>query len=392
MKLTVDRLSMKDAGALVKRATAKRATLPALSGIIVHANGAGSLTMSATDLEQTVTVQVPAHVIEPGSVLLPGRTLLDLLKTGGDYVTLTVDDDGQRATIDTGAAATLRTMPIGDYPSLPGDGYGVSGTGWTLTEQDVDRLRRVAPSASSDEARPVLTGVFFAPSGEVAATDSYRLARAMIRPEFGEVLGGLLIPSHVAATVAGWKLAGRTVRVETDIPTDTDQYGRRRDGLVTFAGYHVTGPKRAPRVATVWLTTRTIEGTFPNHEQLWPDPVGELVTVDPGELVAALRDLGPLLTQANTPANLSVTLDGRLRVHAGNQEVGEVETFVSIVGTVPAEEWAVAMNGPFLRGLVEAVAGGSGEPVTLAVRDPLKPVVIAGNAGVRALQMPMRVS
>jgi DNA polymerase-3 subunit beta len=383
MKIDTDRLHVKDAAALVARAVTTRGSLPALSGVLVTADpSSGTVTLAGTDLATAVRASFVADVIEPGRVLVPAKTLRELVRNGADRLTLSTDDDGARLHVTgDGTTVELRTMPVEDFPTLPGpDGPGV-----TFGPAVVDVLQRVAGAAATDESRPVLTGVNFNGT-DAAATDSYRLTIGDIGPT--GPLSGALVPAPAVADVCRWKHDGHALRVTVD-QTGPDGHV----GAVTFAGYHVTGSKRAPRETAVELWTRTIEGTYPDYGKLWPDDVAgdgwTSVELEPAAVGDALDALRAFQTGRNVPARTTVDYDGRAFVLTMlSAELGEGSARVPLE-RLPADVWPdAAYNPASLRAAVDAAR----TDVTLWVRDGLKPAVVAGNDRVRTLLMPMRIS
>lgn len=373
MKLETDRMTVKDATTALQRLLGPgRVTLPALSGVMLE-TGDGTLTLTATDLDTTVRATIVADVVETGAALVPRRALADAVKNGPDRLVIAIDDGADRVTI---GAASLRTLIAEDWPrpALP-DRIGADGT--TLTAGDLVTLGQVARSASTDQGRPILTGVRFA-GDEVAATDSYRLAVAPMATGMDT-----LVPARFVSAVAKWKLDEQTA-VRVGLIAGNGRAGR---DVLAVHGTIAAGPKRARRRVTVMAAASTIEGTYPNYSALWPTEHDARWTFDAAPMVDALGQLAPVLGAGNVPVVVE-QVHGGFRLSATCQETGSAD--VTIPGEVDGiDVGPVALQPGFLRTVLEQTGG----TVTAAVRGEVKPVVFEGTGSrVRVLQMPMRVS
>lgn len=364
MKITVDRATFADALKYVQQVAGQRVTLPVLAGVLIE-TGTDTVTLSATDLEVGVRVTIPARIGSTGRVLLPSKLIGKYVSkdTSADVVIMD-EQDGARATIHgTGpVSGTFRTMPVEDFPKLPDPADKVAPV-------DVDVVATVATVASTDEARPVLTGVKF-DDGTVACTDSYRLASARYGAK-RHPLNGALVPARVALKFLP-KLTGVTGGADT--------------GHATFRGTLENGPAKARRVCDVVVLTRTIEGSFPNHDRLWPEEDGsEIVVGDASVWVKSIQQMRTVITHENTP--LTIEANGSVTLKMGSQETAELSA--AVPGNVTGGgEVGIALNPAF----AAASLGLVGDNVRLNVRDALKPAVFTGDGPVSVLIMPMRVS
>lgn len=374
MKLRAERSEFAEAISWATRTVGARVTLPALSGVLLDASD-GKLTCRATDLEIAAEVSAPVQIDEPGRVLLPGKLLSQLVARFPDApVELTGDAD--RVEIRCGRATFhVRGMPVDDFPSLP-EPADDAPQGVIRSDAFSRLVSQVARAASSDEARPVLTGVQLEATAETltaAATDSYRLAVRTVAWEDG-VDGQALVPARAlqeaakAATEAGGSV---TIVLE--------------EGQVSF----LFGDRR--------LTTRLIEGSFPNYRQLLPDAADTTATVDRAELVEALQRVAVVaLGQANTPVTLKFG-DGSVELHAGNQEVGDAAE--PLPAEIDGDEVQIAFNPTFLLGGLDATGT---DRIRIEMRDALKPAVLRPEASTEDedaevddltyLLMPMRIT
>jgi DNA polymerase-3 subunit beta len=176
MKITATKQSLLDGLLVVSRAVSARAALQALSGILITLDGDARL--RATDMELGLDVGLDAEVEGTGAVVLPGRLLVEVIRSLPDgSVSLTLREAERDVEITAGSSKFhLRTLPADDFPRFPEtEGDPVELPAAALR----DTINRVARAASRDEARPVLTGVLVTAEGDeltMVATDSYRLA------------------------------------------------------------------------------------------------------------------------------------------------------------------------------------------------------------------------
>jgi DNA polymerase III subunit beta len=357
MRATVERKAAATAAKEAKRATSRRPTLPALSGVLLTAEG-GTLTVQATDLSVSYTERLAADVEQEGRVLLPAGLLATILpKLDGTRVTIEVDGEANRVRVtdDAGADAEVRPMLAEDFPKLAEPGVPFRDVPGLL-----DALKRVRVAASTDEGRPILTGVRLA-ADEVAATDAYRLAVATV-PGLGL---DHLVPAHAVAQVLA-------------------AYGARKGARVQVAGDPGQVSFRDPDLDRTW-TCRLIEGTFPSYRALLPDTWETYVDVATGPLVKALARVSTVTAgQSNTP--VSVECNGTIRLSATSQELGTYAEHVPASKAGP--DVTIALNPAFLKDGLAMF----GDRVGIELRDGLKPAVLTDGGTVRYLLMPMRVS
>lgn len=372
MKLRVDRNDLADAVAWVTRTVnTSRATLPALSGVLLVAAD-GKLTCRATDLDVAAEVSLPVAAEVEGSVLLPGRLFSNIVSKFPDAA-VDIDATGDRVEVRCGRATfNVRSMPVADFPALPEvDRDAPSGQ---IKADAFNRMvTQVARAASSDVARPVLTGVDLAAEDGVitaAATDSYRLAiRAL--PWEESTSASALVPARALSEAAK---AGHEAGGSVTIVFEEDK--------ASF----LLGDRR--------LTTQLIDGNFPNVRKLLPDGHETSVVVDRPALVEALQRVAVVaLGQANTPVSLTFE-DGTVDLQAGNRELGDAAE--ALPAEIDGPPLTIAFNPTYLLAGLEATGT---ERIRIELRDGLKPAVLRPHADGDAtvddltyLLMPMRVN
>lgn len=365
MKFRAERQALAEAVATAQRAVASRTgALPVLSGLRVSL-GQGSVELVGSDLELTIRVTAPAQGEGEGSVVLPARLFADILaRLDADTVTVEFEDEDAR--IEAGRfATTLRTLSANDFPRLP----EVPTSGVTVGAAALaDALRQVVPAASKDDARPILTGVLLAAHDDglrLVATDSYRLAM--------RDLPGVSMLEADQKVLVGAKGLAEVQRLLGD--GDIEVFLAERE--VTF------------RVGNADVTTRLIEGDFPNYQQLIPTGYPNQLAVGRDVLSAAVHRVRLVGQSRDTaPIRLHMTTDG-LELSAIAQDVGEAHE--SVEAKFDGDELIVAFNAQFLIDGIEAA--GSSELVLETV-DPLKPAVLRNpeSTDFLYLLMPVRIA
>jgi DNA polymerase-3 subunit beta len=363
VKFRCEREILADALTTAGRAATNRSgTLPVLSGVRLDVAD-GRLTVTGTDLELTIRLSVPVHVDKEGSAVVPARLVGDIVKAlPPGAVDVSVTDD--EMSISAGRSQfSVRPLSLNDYPAqVETDAPPV-----TLSSQQVgDALRQVVRAASTDDARAVLTGVLMSSEDEglkMVATDSYRLAvRDLPQSSMLAIGQKVLVPGRALAELQ---------RVLTSDAELSVRLGARE------AVFEVGGTR---------LSTRLIEGEYPNYRNLLPSSYPNRLTVGREALLEALRRV-KILAQDSTPVRLALGGD-TLRLTAITQDVGNAheEVDASYEGT----EMTVAFNPDYLTAGVEAVEG---DEVTLSTLDPMKPAVLrgVGHDEYLYLLMPVRV-
>jgi DNA polymerase-3 subunit beta len=282
---------------------------------------------------------------------VPGRLLLDLARLLPEAeVTLEHKLEEAVAEVRCGSATyRLHTYNAEDFPRLP-ETEGID-------LHDIDRetlletVSRVSRSASRDESRPVLTGVLvrFEPGKLVmAATDSYRLSVKETEVEAAGLELEAIVPARALTELA-------RVAAEADKLT----LGVHENQVVFGTG-------------DAWLTTRRIDGQFPNYKQLVPEAFEHEVAIGRDELLDVVRRVS-VMAQRNSPLRLRFG-DGELAVSAQTQDVGEAKESLPVAFS--GEPLEIGFNAEFLRDGVESIAG---DQVRLKLISPLRPAVLEGE-------------
>jgi DNA polymerase III subunit beta len=349
MKFRAERTEFADAAAWALRTVGARATLPALSGVRMEVAG-DRLLLGSTDLEVSSSLSIPVQAVREGTALVPGRLLGDVVRSLPNAA-VSADADSDRLHLECGNARfDLRLMPLEDFPALATPS-GDSEPAVLKADEFAGRVAQVARAASTDDARPVLTGVYVEASTDdlvMAATDSYRLAVLTVDWQ-QDVQGTVLLPRRALdeARRSAEQLGGE-VRMTLESNQVGFDFGDRQ------------------------LVTRLIEGSFPPFRQLIPSGFERRLEVDRADLIEVVRRVS-VVGEANTtatPVTLHLSAD-TIRVTAGSGEVGQAEE--SLPGTLDGDDLQIAFNPRYLTDGLDAAAT---QHIAMEFRDELKPAVI----------------
>jgi DNA polymerase-3 subunit beta len=346
------------------RAVAARGGLqPAHAGIRLQVDG-DVLRFTGSDTDLTIEVELPLTGATDGTAVVPARLTADWVRAL-EPGAVTVESDSDEAHLSAGRSqCDMRIVPADDFVALtPASGDGVQLEGAAFA----DALRQVVPAAGREDTRPILTGVLMAAEGtgvRLVATDSYRLA---VRDLTGATVLGegqkVLVPSRALGELA--RLLGGA--------TDVTLY------LGEFEATFSVGHTR--------LTTRLIEGEFPNYRQLIPSSYPNRLTVAKEQLLDAVRRV-KLLARESAPVRIELK-PGGLELTAATQDVGQARE--ELDAKYEGAEMVVAFNPDYLIAGVEAATG---DEVVLETLDALKPAILRSTetADFLYLLMPVRVS
>jgi len=364
VKFRAERDVLLDALATAARAAATRGgALPALSGVRLEVKG-DVLHLAGSDLDLTVQVEAAVSGIDDGVCVIPARLGTDIVRAL-EPGAVTFGLEGAEAQISAGRSQfTVRVLPAEEFLRLP----EAAGDAVTLDAAALAAaLSQVVRAASKDDARPILAGVLMTaePAGlRLVATDSYRLA---MRDLPGTTL--LAEGQHVLVPARALGELGRVL-------SNAEQVTLR------------LGPDQASfEVASVRVTTRLIEGEFPNYRQLMPSGYPNRLVVGKEPLLDAVRRV-KLLAREATPIRMALRPDG-LELTAVTHDVGQARE--DLDAKYEGSEMVVAFNPEFL---IDGVEATPGDDVVLETLDALKPATLRASEGTDFLYllMPVRVS
>jgi DNA polymerase III subunit beta len=350
MRLTCSRDALSHALGVASRGVSTRGAVQILGGILLRAE-AGSLHVAATDMEISLRTSVDAEIGEDGAVVVPGRLLVDIVRLLPESEVVLEHRLEENSLLVTCSASEyrLRTYGVEDFPRLPE--VDPASLHSVETEPLLETIGRVSRAASRDESRPVLTGILvrFEPGKLVmAATDSYRLSVKETPIEAAVPELEAIVPARALEELR--RIAVGSERVELGV----------QENQVVFG------------VGDVWLTTRRIDGQFPNYKTLIPESFEHEVTLPRDELLEVVRRTG-VMAQRNSPLRLRFA-EGELTISAQTQDIGESRE--SLPAPFAGEPLEIGFNPEFLRDGIESIAG---ETVVLKLINPLRPGLLQGT-------------
>jgi DNA polymerase-3 subunit beta len=405
VKFRCERDVLLDALTTAGRAVAGRSgALPVLSGIRLDVSG-DHLRLAATDLDLTIQAETGVVGLADGVVIAPGRLVTDIVRALEPGAVMVEADDDDELRISAGRSQfAVRTHAAADFPRLPvpsGDAVTLPAAGLA------DALRQVVRAASSEDSRPILTGVLMAAEAgglRLVATDSYRLAVRDL-PGLSVLQEGqkVLVPSRALSELQ--RLLGSTPSSPPSPSSPSSPSGgdseaeaeRPTGGAGDSAGGGVGQPvitlRLGDRDATfelgpVRLSTRLIEGEFPNYRQLIPSGYPNNLIVPRDALLEAVRRVKLLVRDPTTPVRIALRSDG-IELTVITQDWGQATEQVD--AKYEGSEMTVAFNPTYLIDGIEAITSDEARLETL---DALKPATIKPTEGSDYLYllMPVRVS
>jgi DNA polymerase-3 subunit beta len=368
LKFTVSRETFLTQLSIVARGASSRSAIQTLSGVLIRLDG-GRPELQATDTDLGIRAGLDAEIVAEGSVVVPGRLFLDVARSlPKDSVSVEYRAAKQDVEVISGSASFhLRTLPLEDFPTLPDPDPAAALS--VPAAAFIETVGRVARSASRDETRPHLTGVLVTAEEDrlrMVATDSYRLS--VKETKLAAPLAGTLEANVPARTLQELSRIAAANGAETIDVTALDNQ------VVFSAG-------------DVVLSSRLVEGRFPNYQQLLPESYEHELRVERSELLEVVRRIS-LLAQKNAPLRLSFT-EGALEVSAQTPDVGEASESLPV--PFKGEPLEIGFNPEFFR---DGLESAETEELVLKLISPLRPGLIQSgdDGGFIYLVMPIRLN
>lgn len=356
MHLVIRKEDLARAVGAVAKVVEARNTIPILSNILLDA-GDGKLKITGTDLDIEASTSVEATVNVPGRLTVNAKLLGDLAKKATGDVTMTLDTD--RFIVKYGRSRfTLQTLPADDFPSLTSGAY--------TAEFEIDLAALFAPvsfAISTEEVRFYLNGVYFRGGAGSAggdetvavATDGHRLAKHVgpILPAFD----GIIVP-------------------------------RKTVGLIPKGTVTVSVSSTKIRIASgdLVLTSKLIDGTFPDYERVIPRSNDKIVTVDRDSIMKAADRVATVSSERGRAVKMTIA-PGSVRLVVNSADAGTAED--EIEADYSGEPLDIGFNAQYVRDVFGTLPAG---PVSLALADSGSPALVTGGEeGLTLVIMPMRV-
>ena len=337
----------------------------------------GTLVVTGSDLDLTLSVITDVAGEADGAAVTPARLLTDVVRAvPAGSVEFSVTDNGEASIVAGPSEFSIRLIPEEDYPQLAfkdehtQDGASVAFSPAVSFDglEFREALSQVVRSASSDDSRPILTGVLMTAESDgqlrLVSTDSYRLS---VR----DLEGSSILGEHERVLVPSRAL-GELQRLIADSDEVTLKLAEHYAQFV---------------VGAVQLTTRLIPGDFPNYHGLIPEDHPNCLTANREQLLEVVRRVR-LLAQDSTPVRLVMSSEN-LEVIAITHDVGKANESMDV--QYEGEDLTVAFNPGYL---IDGIEATTGDEVTLQTADAVKPALLrsVGNESFLYLLMPVRVS
>jgi len=370
MKATIERATLLKGLGHVHSVVERRNTIPILSNVLIEAEADGGLRLMATDLDLQINETVEANVSEPGAITVPAHTLFDIVRKlpEGSQVELIAAEG--RMQVNAGRARfTLATLPRDDFPVI------AEGDLPTRFELPAATLRQVIDKTrfaiSTEETRYYLNGIYVHVSDEAqpvlkaAATDGHRLARVTVpRPEGAQGMPGVIIPR---------KCVGELRKLLDEV-----------DGTVQIS---LSESKVRFGLGNAVLTSKLIDGTFPDYSRVIPTANDKLLKLDPRSLEEGVDRVSTIASERTRAVKMALDRD-RVTLSVTSPENGTASE------DVPADYAADGIEIGFnARYLLDILGQIEGDVMEVHLADAAAPTLLRENDKAPALYvlMPMRV-
>jgi DNA polymerase III subunit beta len=369
MKATIERATLLKGLGHVHSVVERRNTIPILSNVLIEATEEG-LRLMATDLDLQINETVEANVTDPGATTVPAHTLFDIVRKlpEGSQVELAAADG--RMQINAGRARfTLSTLPRDDFPVI------AEGELPTRFELPAATLRQIIDKTrfaiSTEETRYYLNGIYLHVSDEAqpvlkaAATDGHRLARVTVsRPDGAQGMPGVIIPRKCVAELR--KLLDEV------------------DGTVQLS---LSDTKVRFGLGNAILTSKLIDGTFPDYGRVIPTANDKLLKLDPRSFEEGVDRVATIASERTRAVKMALDRD-RVTLSVTSPENGTAAE--EVPADYAAEGFEIGFNARYLMDILQQIEG---DVVEVHLADAAAPTLLRENDKAAALYvlMPMRV-
>jgi DNA polymerase III subunit beta len=372
MKVTVERSALLKSLGHVHRVVERRNTIPILANVLVRAEN-GKLSLKATDLDLEVIETIPAEVSPTGATTVPAHMFYEIVRKLPDGAQVVLEASGDRAIMSIRAGRsrfTLQTLPESEFPDLAA---GDMGHSFKLGNGDLRRLiDKTQFAISTEETRYYLNGIYLHTAGSAAsstlravATDGHRLAQVELpAPEGATGMPGVIVPR---------KTVGEMQRLIED-----------NGGEVVV---ELSAGKIRFTIGDVVLTSKLIDGTFPDYGRVIPNGNDKELVVDKKDFEAAVDRVSTVSSERGRAVKLALS-DGKLVLSVTNPDSGSATEELEV--DYAADALDIGFNSRYL---LDIAAQIEGDVAVLRLADPGSPTLIQDKDAKGALYvlMPMRV-
>ncbi|MEF3368103.1 DNA polymerase III subunit beta [Methylocystis sp. 9N] len=372
MKVTIERAALLRALGHVHRVVERRTTIPILANVLLSAKD-GALTLKATDLDLEITEKAVAEVAQPGATTLPAHTLYDIVRKlpEGAQVSLEATGDAGQLTLRSGRSRfSLSSLPESDFPDVTSGDFSHS---FTLAPADLKRLiEKTQFAISSEETRYYLNGIYIhtldvegQPMLRAVATDGHRLARLELpAPKGSEGMPGVILPRKAVTEVQ---------RLIEDAQGDVS--------------VELSTNKMRFAFGDALLTTKLIDGTFPDYARVIPAGNDKRLTVERDAFAKAVDRVSTISSERGRAVKLALS-EGKLILSVTNPDQGSaVEELEADYDGPPLD---IGFNARYLLDIAQQL---DSDTALFKLADPGSPTLVQDRDGASALYvlMPMRV-
>jgi DNA polymerase-3 subunit beta len=372
MRVTIERSNLLKSLNHVHRVVERRNTIPILSNVLLKADGM-TLEMKATDLDLEITETTAASVDQAGSTTVPAYLLYDIVRKlpDGSEVLLSVDEGGQTMAVTSGRSRfSLQCLPESDFPDLTAGEFSHT---FRVPSTDLKTLiDRTQFAISTEETRYYLNGIFLHTIEEggdlklrAVATDGHRLARSDVdAPAGSEGMPGIIIPR---------KTVGELQKLVDD--PDLSVTVELSDAKIRFT------------IGGVLLTSKLIDGTFPDYQRVIPSGNDKELTIDCASFTSAVDRVSTISSERGRAVKLALD-DGMLTLTVNNPDSGSATEELPVGYTSDALE--IGFNARYL---LDITAQFTTTEAVFMLADPGSPTLVreSGDDSTVYVLMPMRV-
>ncbi|WP_024276664.1 DNA polymerase III subunit beta [Xanthobacter sp. 126] len=372
MKVTVERAELLKSLSHVHRVVERRNTIPILANVLIKA-AKGTLELKATDLDLEVVESVPAETGQPGATTVPAHVLYDIVRKLPDGAQVQLEAGGERGTLTVRASRarfSLQTLPEADFPDLAAGEFSHT---FKVKGAEFRRLvDKTQFAISTEETRYYLNGIYLhvtdaggKPMLRAVATDGHRLAQAELEaPSGSQGLPGVIVPRKTVAEIQ-----------------------KLLEDKEAEATISLSATKIRVQVGAIVLTSKLIDGTFPDYGRVIPQGNDKTLIVDKDEFAAAVDRVSTVSSERGRAVKLSLG-DGKLTLSVTNPDSGSATEELEVDYT--AEPLDIGFNSRYLLDITSQLEGDTAE---LKLADPGSPTLVRDSTKTDALYvlMPMRV-
>ena len=367
MKATIERATLLKSLGHVQSVVERRNTIPILSNVLIEARDDGSIRLMATDLDLQVDESVPAQVAQAGATTVSAHTFFDIVRKlpEGSQVELSASE-GKMQVVAGRARFNLSTLPRDDFPVI------AEGELPTRFELPAATLRQIIDKTrfaiSSEETRYYLMGIFLHIADDklkAAATDGHRLARVTVdKPEGADGMPDVIIPKKCVVELR-----------------------KLLDEVEGTAEVSLSPTKVRFGLGSAVLTSKLIDGTFPDYSRVIPTGNDKILRIDPRSFEESVDRVATIASEKTRAVKMALDRD-KITLSVTSPENGTAAE--EVPGDYDSDGFEIGFNARYLLDILHQIEG---DTVEVHLADAAAPTLLRENDKAPALYvlMPMRV-